>query len=124
MSTTMSANDRLYAMTMAAEHRARALQGAYIGEAVSGAFSAIGRAVANLYRRWRESRDLRRSIAYLESLDERLLADIGLSRSSLEMELRDPTRMSVKAPAVDAMIAEAAPVNAANQDHRTERHAA
>jgi len=124
MSTTMSANDQLHAMTLTAEARARALQGAYIGEVVGGAFSAIGRAVASLYRQWRESRDLRRSIAYLDGLDDRLLADIGLSHASLEMDLRNPTRVAARAPAVDAVIAEAAPANAANQDHRTERHAA
>ncbi len=98
MSTTVSANDKLHAMTLTAEARARALQGAYIGEAISSALAAIGRTVASLYRRWRESRDLRRSIAYLEGLDERLLADIGLNRAGLEMELRDPTPRGRQGP--------------------------
>ena len=124
MSTTVSINHRLHAMNMTAEARARALQAAYIGESIGGAASAVGRTVARLYRWWRDRRDLQHSIAYLERLDDRLLADIGLSRASLEQELHNPSRVAAKAPAVEPVIGVAVPAEAANQDHRTERHAA
>ncbi len=121
-------NQRLAKANMSAEERARAMQAAYVGEAISETFAAIGRTVVSLYRRWREWSETRRSIAYLEGLDERLLADIGLSRTTLGEALHRPTYTSADATVVapvEAVIAETAPAKtAANQDRPAERHAA
>ena len=122
MTDTSFINDRLAAMNASAETRARAMQAAYIGESVSAALAAVGRTAATLYRRWREWSETRRSIAYLEGLDERLLADIGLSHATLEETLHRSAKTNSP---VDAMIAETAPAKtAANQDHPARRHAA
>ena len=121
-------NRRLARANMTAEERARAMQAAYVGEAISGTFAAIGQTVGNLYRRWRDWSETRRSIAYLEGLDERLLADIGLSRLTLAEAVHRPTHNSADNPVVapvEAVIAETAPAKtAANQDSPAERHAA
>ena len=128
MTNNITINQRLAKMNMSAEERARAMQAAYVGEALSGAFAAIGRTVGSLYRRWREWSETRRSIAYLQSLDERLLADIGLSHATLEETLHRPAHKPEDAHAVatvSAVVAEAAPAKAAaNQDHSAERTAA
>ena len=126
--TIQSINQRLAKLNMSAEERARAMQAAYVGEAISEAFAAIGRTVASLYRRWREWSETRRSIAYLEGLDERLLNDIGLSHASLEEALHRPANKPEDAHAVatvGAVVAETAPAQAAaNQDRPAERTAA
>ena len=122
MTETMTMFHRIDGVTAEAESRARAMRDAIVGEALRTAFAAIRRTAVALYRRWRESVELRRSIAYLEGLDERLLADIGLSRTTLEEALQHSAKT---APPVDAVIADAAPArNAANQDHPAQRHAA
>ena len=122
MSDTLFINDRLAAMNASAESRARAMQAAYVGESVSAALAAFGRTVANLYRRWRAWSENRRLIAHLEGLDERLLADIGLSHATLEETLHRPAKTTSP---VDAVVAKTAPVkSAANQDHPARRHAA
>ncbi len=121
-------NRRLTNMNMSAEERARAMQAAYVGEAISDAFAALGRTVAGLYRRWREWSETRRSIAYLQGLDERLLADVGLNHATLEETLHRPAlRPEYAHAAVAASVAmdDAAPAKvAANQDHAERRHAA
>ena len=126
--TIETMNHRLARMNMSAEERARAMQAAYVGEAISDTFAAIGRSVTSLYRRWREWSDTRRSIAYLEGLDERLLNDIGLSHATLEEVLHRPANKPADAHAVatvGAVVAETAPAQAAaNQDRPAERTAA
>ena len=122
MTETVTLYHQMDALTAEAEARARAMRAEIVGNAVRTAFAAIRGAVVTLYRRWRESVELRRSIAYLEGLDERLLADIGLSRTTLEETL---LHSSETASPVDAVIAETAPAKtAANQDHPAQRHAA
>ncbi len=121
-------NQRLARANMSAEERARAMQAAYVGEAISETFAAIGRTVVSLYRRWREWSETRRSIAYLEGLDERLLNDIGLSHATLGEALQSTAHNAVDVPVVapvEAVIAETAPAKtAANQDSPAKRHAA
>ena len=122
MTETMTLYHRMDAVTAEAEARARDMRDAIIGGALRTAFAAIRRTAVALYRHWRESVELRRSIAYLEGLDERLLADIGLSRITLEEALQHSAKT---ASPVDAVIADTAPAqNAANQDHPARRHAA
>lgn len=117
---TQSINERLARMNGTAELRARALQAAFIGEIVSAGFARIGKAVSHLVKAWREWSERRQSLAYLERLDERLLADIGLSHATLEEALRRPAPKPAAGvvPPVEAVIAETATVaNAANEDH-------
>ena len=121
-------NRRLATMNMTPEERARAMQAAYVGEAISDTFAAIGRTVTGLYRRWREWSEMRKSIAYLQGLDERLLADIGLSHATLEETLHRPAHKPEDAHAVatvSAVVADTAPAKAAaNQDRAAQRTAA
>ena len=122
MSDTTFMYDRIAAMNASAETRTRALQAAYVGESLSAALGSVGQKVATLYRRWRDWSDTRRSIAYLEGLDERLLADIGLSHATLQETLHRPAKTA--AP-VDAVVADTAPAKVpANQDHPVQQHAA
>lgn len=115
-------------LSMSAEARARALQAAHIGALSGKVYNAVAGAVAALYRRWREWVERQRSIAYLEQLDERLLADIGLSRATLQETLRRPANEAsdiAVVPPVAAVISETAkPATAANQDRRIRRTAA
>ena len=128
MNTTVNLNERLAAIDMTADERARALRAVYLGAAIGDALAAAGNAVARLYRRWREWAERRRSIDYLERMDERLLADIGLNHATLEGSLRRGTRKPANAhaaPPVEAVITETATIGtAANQDHGTQRNAA
>ncbi len=87
---TQSINAQFAAMNATAEVRARAMQAAFIGEVVSAAICRIGKAVSGLVHSWREWSERRQSLAYLEQMDERLLADIGLSRTTLEDVLYRP----------------------------------
>jgi uncharacterized protein YjiS (DUF1127 family) len=123
MNNAASINDRLETMNMDPEARARALQAAFIGEIVSSALAGIGRTVSRLVNDWREWSELRRSLDYLERLDERLLADIGLSHATLEETLRRSARTTA-VPPVEAVIADTATVaTAANQDRGQDRAA-
>jgi len=128
MTMTANFNERLTAANMTADERARALQAAYVGAALTDALAATTHSVAKIYRRWRDWAERRRSIDYLERMDERLLADIGLSRATLEDTLRRGTPMPANAhaaPAVEAVITETATIGtAANQDHGPRRKAA
>lgn len=117
---TQSINAQFARMNATAEARARAMQAALVGEVVATAIGRIGKAVNGLLRSWREWSDRRQSLAYLERLDERLLADIGLSHATLEDALRHPGyRLAAgMVPPVETVIAETATVTtAANQDH-------
>lgn len=116
MNNAVSINDRLEAMNTNPEARARALQAAFIGEIVSGALAGIGRAVSRLVNNWREWSELRRSLDYLESLDERLLADIGLSHTTLEETLRRSARTTAVPPVETVFAGTATVATAANQD--------
>ncbi len=122
MTETINNYHQMNILTAEAEARARAMRADFVIKSFRTAFAAIRDAAVTLYRRWRESVETRRSIAYLEGLDERLLADIGLSRATLEETLLHPAET---ASPVDAVIAETAPAKtAANQDHPAQRHAA
>lgn len=121
-------NRRLAKANLTAEQRARALQAAYISESAGKAFDALGRAVRSLYRRWRNWSETQQSIAFLRGLDERLLADVGLSGVNLEEELHRRTHRLVDAHAVttvNAVVAGSTSARtAANQDRPAERSAA
>ncbi len=121
-------NRRLANSNLTAEQRARALQAAYVSEGISNAFAALGRAVGSLYRRWREWSETQRSIAYLRGLDERLLADVGLSGVNLEEELHRRAHLlddSHAVTTVNAVVAGSPSAKpAANQDRPVERTAA
>lgn len=125
MNTTQSINDlhaindRLARMNATAEIRARAMQAAFVGEIVSAAIARVGKTVTRLVQAWREWSERRQSLAYLERLDERLLADIGLSHATLHTAIRHPVPKPAAGvvPPVEAVIAETATVaTAANQD--------
>lgn len=128
MTNAISMNERIAAVSMSAESRARALQAAYIGEVVHNAVAGLGRVATRLYSAWRERVELRRSVAHLRQLDERLLADIGLTHADLDEALRGRTHLPARlqsATAVDAVIVDAAPTAvAANQDREAGRQAA
>ena len=121
-------NEELSRMHLTAEERARALQAAYVGESPGKAALAVGRALSGLYGRWQNWVETRRNIAHLQAMDERLLADIGLSHATLEETLRRPAHKPEDAHAVatvEAVVTEAAPAQApANQDRPAERVAA
>ena len=127
MSNTEFINDRLEAMHLNAEARARALQAAFVGEIVSDAFSGIGKAVSRAVQTWRDRSERQQALAYLERLEERLLADMGLSHATLEDTLRRRARPSavIAGPPVETVLADTATVaTAANQDRDARRTAA
>lgn len=116
---TQSINAQLTATRVSAEARARAMQAAFVGEVVATAFGRIGTAISGLLHSWREWSERQQSLAYLERLDERLLADIGLSHATVEEALRHPGHRLAAGvvPPVETLIAETATVaTAANQD--------
>lgn len=124
MSNTAFINDRLDTMDMTAEARTRALQAAFAGEILGSVLTGIGRGISRLFRGWQKWSEARRSMTSLKRLDNRLLADIGLSHATLEDSLfrrnRDFGKSSVEVEISDMMPARIA----ANQDHRDQRTAA
>lgn len=126
---TESITQRLMAMNATVETRARALQAAYIAEIFSTAIGHVGTALRRLVHGWREWSERQRALANLERMDDRLLADMGLSHDTLREALSRADRTATAVPPVEAVITDAAPTNhAANQDtgqdRSVRRHAA
>src|SRR3546814_440155 len=80
------------------ERRARALQAQFLREAAASGLRAVFRGLGALGRRARGYVERHQALAHLHQLDDRLLADIGLSRGNLLSELlraesvREPSR--------------------------------
>ncbi|NNG05288.1 MAG: DUF1127 domain-containing protein [Inquilinus sp.] len=106
-----------------ADARARALQAAYIADVAHDAAAIIGRTVKRLFVRLVDSYQRHQTVAYLHRLDDRLLADIGLSRAMLDEQLAGRAkRLPVTAEVETAGAPKAASVA---QDNRpAQRHAA
>lgn len=124
MSDTLIFNQRLADSDLTIEDRARALRAIHAGEVLGMMLNAASRAVTGLVQNWRHWSEARRSVAYLATLDRRLLADIGLSHATLEESLFRRNRDAGKS-SVDVEVTDMMPIRtAANQDHRDQRTAA
>lgn len=68
---------------LAIERQARALQADYVGAAFGRGTRSLGRRLATLAQRWLAYWQRRQAMEQLHQLDDRLLADIGLTRGNL-----------------------------------------
>lgn len=126
---TANAYDREYSLgasgyepvdTHALERRARELQAIYLREAIGRGYRAAVRGLATLTRRWQVWAERRKALSQLSQLDDRLLADIGLSRGALLDQLLMAETADQAQNGTERFIGTAEPVaTVANTNRRT-----
>lgn len=108
-------------MMITAEAQARAMQAAFIADAMHDATAFVGRTVRNLATRLVDAYQRRQTLSYLRRLDDRLLADIGLNRAMLDAQLAG---RESRLPVADVTTAEAPNAPVVAQDNRPSRRRA
>ncbi len=120
--------DDAAASRVTVEAKARAMQAAYMGALIGRGVRAVVGATAKFVGGALGIIERNREVAHLLALDDRLLADIGLTRGTLVQHVvggadalpADPASADVLA----ALRGTAKTPAAANQDHRSDRAAA
>ena len=102
-------------MMITAEAQARALQAAFIADLMHDAAGFVGRAVTGVFTRLVDAYRRRQTVAYLHRLDDRLLADIGLTRAMLDEQV---SGRDSRLPVAEVKTAEAPIAPSAAQDNR------
>ena len=119
--------DDAAASRVTVEAKARAMQAAYMGALIGRGVRAVVGATAKFVGGALGIIERNREVAHLLALDDRLLADIGLTRGTLVRHVVGADALPADPASADVLAAlrgTAKTPAAANQDHRSDRAAA